>query len=116
MIRQLHDEVVIPTLAVADKLYGGIQVTKEGKRIVVRLEKPEGLGPPENELIASSGFNDARGMNGNPIPGSPFPLDVPNREGGLGEPGWKGPWSANADAVYQRKVVFEGDGALYLKG
>ena len=55
-------------------------------------------------------------MNSNPVPGSPFILDTPNKEGGLGEPGWTGPWPANADAVYQSKVVFEGDGALYLKG
>jgi hypothetical protein len=55
-------------------------------------------------------------MNSNPVPGSPYPLDIPNRQGGVGEPGWTGPWLAHADAVFQSKVVFEGDGALYLKG
>jgi hypothetical protein len=77
----------------------------------------EGLvSPRPKDLIASSGFNDARGMNSNPVPGSPFPLDTPNREGGLGEPGWANLWEAHPDAVFQSKVVFEGDGALYLKG
>ena len=82
----------------------------------LRITRQGEVGPPPKDLIASSGFNDTKGMNSNPVPGSPFPLDTPNREGGLGEPGWKGPWPASADAVYQRKVVFEGDGALYLKG
>jgi hypothetical protein len=45
--------------------------------------------------------------------------------GGVGEPGWAGPWSglglndtgpANPAATFQSKVVFEGDGALYLTG
>ena len=70
----------------------------------------------KDDLIASSGFNDARGINSNPVPGSPFPLGIPNREGGVGEPGWAGPWAAHPDAVFQSKVVFEGDGALHLKG
>jgi serine/threonine protein kinase len=117
LVHQLPAEVVQPALAVADQLFGGVHVTREGKRLVVRLEKPEGLGtPPEKDLIASSGFNDSRGMNSNPVPGSPFPLDTPNREGGLGEPGWVGPWIAHRDAVFQSKVVFEGDGALSLTG
>jgi hypothetical protein len=117
LLRGIPAEVLQPALAVADQLYGGVQMMKEGKRLVVRLEKPEGLGAaPEKDLIASSGFNDARGMNSNPVPGSPFPLDLPNREGGGGEPGWKGPWLAHPRATFQSKVVFEGDGALYLQG
>jgi hypothetical protein len=117
LLKQIPAEVVQPALAIADQIFGGIQVTKEGKRLVVRLEKPEGLDtPPDKDLIASSGFNDARGMNSNPVPGSPFRLDIPNREGGLGEPGWKGPWLAHPRATFQSKVVFEGDGALYLQG
>jgi hypothetical protein len=72
--------------------------------------------PPETGLIASAGFNDARGMNCNPVLGSPYLLDTPNHEGGAAEPGWAGPWPAHPDAVFQTGVVFEGDGALYLKG
>jgi hypothetical protein len=117
LMGQIPAALVQPALAIADQLYGGLQVAKEGKRLVVRLDKPEGLGtPPEKDLIASAGFNDARGMNSNPVPGSPYPLDSSNREGGVGEPGWKGPWLAHPDAAFQTKVVFEGDGALYLKG
>jgi hypothetical protein len=117
LIGQIPPEVVQPALAVADQLFGGVEVAKEGKRLVIQLAKPEGFdAPPEKDLIASSGFNDASGMNSNPVPGSPFPLDAPNREGGAGEPGWKGPWSAHPRAVFQSKVVFEGDGALYLQG
>jgi hypothetical protein len=119
---RIPSEAVQPALAVADQLFGGIQVTREGRRLVVRLERPEGLGaPPPKDLIASAGFNDARGMNSNPVPGSPYPLDTPNREGGAGEPGWAGPWNdgtrpAHPAATFQTKVVFEGDGALYLTG
>src|SRR5262249_23198207 len=117
LIKAIPAEVVQPTLAIADQVFGGIQVTKEEKRLVVRLEKPESLATsPENDLIASSGFNDARGMNSNPVPGSPFILDTPNREGGAGEPGWKGPWLAHPRATFQSKVVFEGDGALRIFG
>ena len=117
LIGQIPPEVVQPALAIADQVFGGIQVTKEGKRLVIRLEKPDSLGTPADpDLIASSGFNDAKGLNGNPVPGSPFLFDTPNRAGGLGEPGWAGPWDAHPDIVFQSKVVFEGDGALYLKG
>jgi hypothetical protein len=73
-------------------------------------------GTTPGDLIASAGFNDARGMNSKPGPGSPYPLDTPNREGGAGEPGWVGPWEAHPRATYQSKVVFEGDGALFLQG
>ena len=117
LLRQIPAEVVQPALAITDQLFGGIQVTREGKRLVVRLEMPESLDTQaKEELIASSGFNDARGMNSNPVPGSPFLLDIPNREGGIGEPGWAGPWLAHPRATFQSKVVFEGDGALYLEG
>jgi hypothetical protein len=117
LLKQIPAEVVRPALAVVDQLYGGIEVTKEGKRLVIRLAKPEGFdASPGNELIASSGFNNHRGVNSSPVPGSPFPLDTPNREGGVGEPGWAGPWDKSPDISFQSKVVFEGDGALYLKG
>jgi hypothetical protein len=117
LLKQIPAQVVQPALAIADQLYGGIQVTKDGKRLIVRLEKPESLDtPPDNDRIASSGFNNRRGMNSTPVSGTPFTLDTPNREGGAGEPGWKGPWLAHPDAVFQSKVVFEGDGALRIFG
>jgi hypothetical protein len=50
------------------------------------------------------------------LPKAPFPLDASNRTGGEGEPGWAGPWLAHPKATFQSKVVFEGDGALYLQG
>jgi serine/threonine protein kinase len=117
LLRQIPAEVAQPALAVADQLFGGIHVTKEGKQLVVRLEKPEGLGTaPENDLIASAGFNDDRGMNSNPTPGSPYPLDSEGKQGGVGEPGWAGPWSTPSSPrfSFQRKVAHEGDGALFL--
>ena len=117
LVGRLPAEVVQPVLAVADQLFGGIQVTREGKRLIVRLEKPEDLGKkPPKDLIASAGFNDARGLNSNPVPGAPYPLDTPNRVGGAGEPGWAELWPATPAARFQTKVVFEGDGALYLTG
>jgi hypothetical protein len=109
--------VAQPVLTITDQVFGGIQVTKEGKRLVVRLEKPESPDTsPEGDLIASSGFNDAKGMNSNPVPGSPYPLDSEGKQGGAGEPGWAGPWSTPSSPrfSFQKKVVHEGDGALYM--
>jgi hypothetical protein len=117
LLRRIPAEVVQPVLAVVDQVFGGIHVGKEGKRLIVRLDKPNGFDtPPDKDLIASSGFNNHRGMNSTPVPGAPFVLDTANREGGAGEPGWKGPWLAHPAAVFQSKVVFEGDGALRIFG
>jgi hypothetical protein len=71
--------------------------------------------PDEKGLIAESGFNDAKGINSDPIPDSPFPLGQANREGGKGERGWAGPWSASPNAEFQKDVVYEGDGAVRLR-
>jgi hypothetical protein len=117
LIGRLPAEIVQPALAIIDQLYGGIQVAKEGKRLIVRLEKPESLGAPSSTvLIASAGFNDAEGMNSNPVPGSPYPLGSEGKQGGSGEVGWAGPWSTPSSPrfSFQKKVVYEGDGALYL--
>jgi serine/threonine protein kinase len=117
LLKQIPAAVVQPALAVTDQLYGGIQVTKEGKRLVVRLEKPQARdAPAEKDLIASAGFNDARGLNSNPVPGSPYPLESEGKQGGAGEPGWAGPWSTPSSPkfAFQKKVVHEGDGALYM--
>ncbi len=66
-------------------------------------------------VIAETGFNDGAGINSNATPDSPYPLEARGKQGGAGEPGWAGPWEpASPQAVFQKKVVFEGDGALYL--
>jgi hypothetical protein len=103
-------------LPVADQLYGGVHVTRAGTRVVVTLDRQPVPKLPEG-LIAAAGFNDAEGLNSDPVPDSPYPLGSNNRVGGLGEPGWAGPWSPAGPAVtFQKEVVFEGDGALYLTG
>jgi hypothetical protein len=109
---------LIPTLlALADQLYDGTEVKRDGKQVVVSLKRPDQLGTaPEADLIASAGFNDAEGMNANRIPGSPYRLKATARAGGAGEPGWLGPWPPSLNAVYQSKVVKEGDGAMKMTG
>ncbi|OWK38030.1 S1C family serine protease [Fimbriiglobus ruber] len=72
----------------------------------------------DGTLIAESGFNDAKGINANPQPDSPFPLGKRGVEGGQGEPGWETNWAGlGLDRVeYQSEVVYEGDGALRIHG
>src|SRR6202011_2622687 len=55
-------------------------------------------------------------MNSERVPGSPYPLDSEGKQGGVGEPGWAGPWSTPSSPKFsfQQKVVHEGDGALYM--
>jgi hypothetical protein len=68
------------------------------------------------DLIASSGFNNLRGLNHTREAGKPFLLGAQHRSGGAGEPGWAGPWPAEPAATFQKDVVYEGDGALHLSG
>jgi hypothetical protein len=79
-------------------------------------EKKEEKRPPQVLQEASAGFNDAEGINADRIPDPPYPLGKRNREGGKGEPGWATLWPATEKAIYQKEVVFEGDGALHLTG
>jgi DNA-binding beta-propeller fold protein YncE len=72
--------------------------------------------PDQLVPFAASGFNDAKGINSNATPDSPFPLNKTNVAGGKGEPGWADYWPANPNARFQKEIVFEGDGALYLTG
>jgi hypothetical protein len=103
--------------AVADQLYGGVEVVKQGRHVVLSLKRPEGFGGElDRDLIASSGFNDAKGMNSNPLPNSPFALGVKNCPCGVGEPGWAGPWGAAPTIEYQKAEVAEGDGAAHVVG
>jgi uncharacterized protein involved in high-affinity Fe2+ transport len=101
----------VESLAFIDFIVGGGPVYIDALR-VTRL--PDDL--PPKELIASAGFNDAQGINSNPVPGSPYPLDSEGKQGGAGEPGWAGPWSrpSSPKFSFQKKVVHEGDGALYM--
>jgi hypothetical protein len=104
-------------LGVADQFYGGVRVGKDGVHVTLTLPRPAALdAPPVPGLIASSGFNDAQGMNADPIPDSPFALGAAGRAGGGGEPGWANKWPASPGAAFQKGVVAEGDGALQLKG
>jgi hypothetical protein len=114
---QVPAEYAQPVLAVADQFYGGIAVAKDGANVTLTLPRPAALDAPAAPgLLASSGFNDAKGMNADPIPDSPFALGAAGRPGGVGEPGWAGPWPASPGATFQKAVAFEGDGALQLKG
>jgi hypothetical protein len=114
---QVPAEYAQQVFAVADQFYGGVQVGKAGTHVTLTLPRPAALdAPPTPGLLASSGFNDAKGMNADPVPDSPFPLGGPGREGGGGEPGWAGKWPRSPGAAFQKDVVFEGDGALRLTG
>jgi hypothetical protein len=79
-------------------------------------EKKDDKPAPRALEEASAGFNDAEGLNADRIPDSPYPLGKRNRQGGKGEPGWATLWPATEKAIFQKEVVFEGDGALYLVG
>jgi hypothetical protein len=117
MLGQVMPELAQTLLLVTDQIYEGVKVNQEGPWVTMDLKRPAGLGePPPPGLIASSGFNDAKGLNSNPVPASPFKLGARGEPGGLGEPGWEGPWMTSPNATYQRDVVFEGDGALQLTG
>jgi WD40 repeat protein len=118
LAQQLPLDLARSALAIADQIYGGLSLDLEGAAVSVTLKRPAALDeqvPPD--LIASSGFNDAQGMNSNPVPNSPFPLGTSGKSGGAGERGWAGPWlPAHPAITYQKQVVFEGDGALHLTG
>src|SRR5262249_32369150 len=114
LLAQLPPSTVAP-IRVTDQIHGGVRVTREAAQVVLTIERPPAQELPEG-LLAAAGFNDTKGMFCDPVPGSPYPLDTSNAIGGLGEPGWAGPWPKHPAATFQTKVVFEGDGALYLKG
>jgi len=81
------------------------------------VDKEAGPVPgAEKLLIASAGFNNHGGLNSSPVPGSPYSLDSEGTQGGTGEPGWAEPWSSLSSSrfSFQKKVVQEGDGALFM--
>ena len=77
-------------------------------------------GKRGKEVEITAGFNDAAGMNADKKRYSPYPVGARGVSGGVGEPGWKGPWEIKGDdakfAAFVSDVVQEGDGALYFAG
>jgi hypothetical protein len=65
--------------------------------------------------VASSGFNDVTGINGDGILNNlPFNISGASLQGqGIGEPGWAGPWqlSVAGSGIVNNAVTYEGDGA-----
>jgi hypothetical protein len=76
------------------------------------------LTPAAAQAIASSGFNDASGLNSNPTANAPYNVNNVSINGqGAGESGWLAPWSFAATApVVVNAGQFEGDGTLFLQG
>ena len=107
-----------------------LHATKDGKAVqqesitvssntlqVVRISKQAApVTQADKLLIACTGFNNHRGLNSSPIPGKPYWLDSEAMAGGDREPGWAGPWSTLSSPrfSFQKKLVYEGDGALFI--
>jgi hypothetical protein len=69
-------------------------------------------------VLATSGFNDQSGINGNATPDSPFQIGVTVDGQGVGEPGWDGPWRRLGGfedrAPVSSEFVHEGDASTKL--
>ena len=65
-------------------------------------------------FLATSGFNDASGMNSNGVANQPFNTGNVSVNGqGNGEPGWVAPWFiSTGSAVVTSSASYEGDGSL----
>jgi hypothetical protein len=74
-------------------------------------------------IIASSGFNDAAGLNSNSTPNSPFTIGQTVDGRGAGEPGWADNWlvqqggalGGGEHALILGAAALEGDGGLQLE-
>jgi hypothetical protein len=84
----------------------------EDAKPAAKSKKAGGAGKKPTEVAA--GFNDAKGINSNGKKSSPYALGGPNFQAGAGEPGWESNWAVNEKVKYQKDVVQEGDGALFL--
>ena len=84
-------------------------------RATLRLNSLEDRTVPSTVY---AGFNDALGMNSDTSPNSPYQFGVDLNGLGSAEPGWAGPWNNGYGnkATVDSSSVFEGDGALHLKG
>jgi hypothetical protein len=77
-----------------------------------RLVAVRAQGEP---IVAETGFNDADGIHGDPVSGSPYALGPLNGQGSA-EPGWLRPWIAQPEYSHvQNKVVLEGDQSLQIQ-
>ncbi len=65
---------------------------------------------------AIAGFNSKNGLGISSRQEAQYRIGASNGSGGSGEPGWNGPWPSLDKAEFQNKTVFEGDGALHLRG
>ena len=69
-------------------------------------------------VLATSGFNDQTGINGNPTANSPFQIGVTVHGHGVGELGWDAPWARlggfDDRAPVSSEFVYEGDAATKL--
>lgn len=86
--------------------------------VAVLLALPTARNADGGKILATSGFNDAIGLNSNPEPDSPFEIGTSLHNEGVGEPGWDLPWQQLGgfdDRVpVQTEWVFEGDAAIRL--
>ncbi len=82
-----------------------LYATREGEPLVV-----EGLG----RLRAVAGFNDAAGLEADPLDNSPYQLQAAVNGRGGGETGWAAPWSTGQPNQVRGESVVEGDGAVLL--
>ncbi|MFO0897485.1 MAG: Ig-like domain-containing protein [Pirellulales bacterium] len=82
-----------------------VYVTREGEPLAV-----EGLG----RLRAVAGFNDAAGLEADPLANSPYQLQAAVNRRGVGETGWAAPWSTGQPNLVRGETVVEGDGAVLL--
>lgn len=75
-------------------------------------------GSARGNLLATSGFNDASGINSNPTANSPFEIGVTVHGQGVGEAGWDLPWERHGGfsdrAPVSTEFVYEGDAAVKL--
>jgi len=66
------------------------------------------------DYLATSGFNDASGLNSDGVANKPFnTANVSPNGQGVGEPGWAGGWfMSTGSAVVTNAASYEGDGSL----
>lgn len=81
-----------------------------------RVATSSGVKKPTGPVEVFAGFNDAKGINSDKKKFSPYPLGVLGQQPGQGEPGWAGAWKVDDKITYQKDVVQEGDGAMFITG
>src|SRR5262249_3557221 len=79
--------------------------TPDPARDSSKSDQPTKPADKADHTFAAAGFNDAKGINSDSTPNSPYALGQSNRPGGRGEPGWEGPWQASDKVTYQKEIV-----------